>query len=96
MWRRDHRGGALWIAIYGTFVLNFCDFTRNATTRTAIIRGNFFGIPVNMLFFGAIVVVLAGGQFTINGKIIESPADIVADDPQHPAAGARLPGSPRS
>ena len=25
-------GGSLWVSIYGTFVLNFCDFTRNAKT----------------------------------------------------------------
>ena len=81
MWWQIIVGGALWIAIYGTFVLNFCDFTRNATSRTAIIRGNFFGIPLNMLFFGAIVVVLAGAQYKINGQIIESPADIVATIP---------------
>ncbi len=81
MWREIFVGGALWIAIYGTFVLNFCDFTRNAKTKSAITRGNFFGIPLNMLFFGAIVVVLAGGQFKINGEIIESPADIVQTIP---------------
>jgi len=81
MWREIFVGGALWIAIYGTFVLNFCDFTRNAKTKSAITRGNFFGIPLNMLFFGLIVVVLAGGQFKINGEIIESPADIVQTIP---------------
>jgi NCS1 family nucleobase:cation symporter-1 len=81
MWREIFVGGALWIAIYGTFVLNFCDFTRNATSKSAITRGNFFGIPLNMLFFGLIVVVLAGGQFKINGEIIESPADIVQTIP---------------
>ncbi len=81
MWREIFVGGALWIAIYGTFVLNFCDFTRNATSKSAITRGNFFGIPLNMLFFGVIVVVLAGGQFKINGEIIQSPADIVQTIP---------------
>ncbi len=34
-----------------------------------------------MLFFGVIVVVLAGGQFKINGEVIESPADIVQTIP---------------
>jgi nucleobase:cation symporter-1, NCS1 family len=81
MWWHIIVGGTLWIAIYGTFVLNFCDFTRNATSRTAIIRGNFFGIPLNMLFFGAIVVALAGAQYKINGEIIQSPADIVRTIP---------------
>jgi len=68
----------LWVAIYGTFVLNFCDFTRNATSKRAIVKGNFWGIPLNMLVFGSIVITLAGAQFRIDGRIIEAPADIVS------------------
>lgn len=77
MWRQIFVAAALWVAIYATFVLNFCDFTRNAKSRSAITKGNFFGIPLNMLFFGCIVVVLAGGEYRINGTLIESPADVV-------------------
>lgn len=77
MWQAIFAGGALWVAIYATFVLNFCDFTRNSTTRASIIKGNFWGIPINMLFFGVIVIVMAGAQFRISGVVIESPADIV-------------------
>ncbi|HXD28069.1 MAG TPA: NCS1 family nucleobase:cation symporter-1 [Arthrobacter sp.] len=77
MWLTILGGGALWVAIYSTFVLNFCDFTRNARSKGSIVRGNFFGIPLNMLLFGGIVVVLAGAQFRIDGRVIESPADIV-------------------
>jgi len=81
MWLEIFAGGALWVSIYATFVLNFCDFTRASKTRTAIVRGNFWGIPINMLFFGAIVVVLAGAQFKINGVTINSPSDIVQTVP---------------
>ncbi|WP_433876306.1 NCS1 family nucleobase:cation symporter-1 [Sinomonas atrocyanea] len=81
MWLHILGGGALWVSIYGTFVLNFCDFTRSAKTKAAIVKGNFWGIPVNMLLFGAITVVLAGAQFRINGRIITSPSDIVASIP---------------
>jgi NCS1 family nucleobase:cation symporter-1 len=81
MWWQIVVGAALWVAIYGTFVRNFCDFTRNATSPGAITRGNFFGIPLNMLFFGVIVVVLAGAQYKISGEIIESPADIIRTIP---------------
>ncbi|MGP9607902.1 NCS1 family nucleobase:cation symporter-1 [Glutamicibacter sp. 363] len=77
MWVGIFGAAALWVSIYGTFVLNFCDFTRGATSKNAIVRGNFFGIPLNMLFFGAIVVVLTGTQFSINGTIITSPSDVV-------------------
>jgi NCS1 family nucleobase:cation symporter-1 len=81
MWRTIFAGGALWVSIYGTFVLNFCDFTRSAVSRKSIVRGNFWGIPINMLVFGAIVVVLAGGQYKINGTVIETPSDIVGSIP---------------
>ncbi|MBT2549583.1 NCS1 family nucleobase:cation symporter-1 [Arthrobacter sp. ISL-65] len=81
MWRTIFAGGALWVSIYGTFVLNFCDFTRSAVSKKSIVRGNFWGIPINMLLFGAIVVVLAGGQYKINGTIIETPSQIVESIP---------------
>lgn len=81
MWRQIFAGGALWVAIYATFLLNFCDFTRGAKSRSAITRGNFTGIFLNMLFFAGIVVILAGGQYKINGQIIESPGDIVQTIP---------------
>ncbi|MDR4534515.1 NCS1 family nucleobase:cation symporter-1 [Glutamicibacter sp. PS] len=81
MWIAIFGAAALWVSIYGTFVLNFCDFTRGAATKNSIVRGNFFGIPLNMLFFGAIVVVLTGTQFSINGTVIASPSDVVASVP---------------
>ncbi|GHD12453.1 allantoin permease [Zhihengliuella salsuginis] len=81
MWLAILGGAGLWVTIYGTFVLNFCDFTRGAHSKRSIVRGNFYGIPINMLLFGAIVIVLAGSQFKINGTVIESPADIVQTVP---------------
>lgn len=77
MWVRIVEAAALWVVIYGTFVLNFCDFTRGAPSQKSVIRGNFFGIPVNMMFFAIIVVVLAGAQYQIDGTIITSPTDVV-------------------
>ncbi|WP_369046834.1 NCS1 family nucleobase:cation symporter-1 [Sinomonas sp. P10A9] len=81
MWLKVLGGGALWVSIYGTFVLNFCDFTRSARSKKSIVKGNFWGIPINMLLFGTITVVLVGAQFKINGHIIGSPSDIVASIP---------------
>lgn len=83
MWALILKSAALWVVIYGTFLLNFCDFSRNATSQRAIIKGNIFGIPFNMLFFAAIVVVLAGSQYTIDGTIIDSPAEVVQAIPNH-------------
>lgn len=77
MWIQILGGASLWVAVYGTFLLNFCDFTRSAPSRRAIVRGNFWGIPLNVAFFGIIAVVLAGGQFRIDGRVISSPVDVV-------------------
>lgn len=77
MWLQILEGAALWVVIYGTFVLNFCDFTRSAKSRRSITWGNLIGIPVNMLFFAGIVVVLSGAQFSIDGRVITDVSDIV-------------------
>lgn len=81
MWLTIVGGAGLWISIYGTFVLNFCDFTRSAVSKEGMVRGNFWGIPINMLLFAVIVVVLVGCEFSINGTIIEGPADVIATIP---------------
>ena len=81
MWLQILGGASLWVAIYGTFVLNFCDFTRGAKSRQAVVMGNFWGLPINMLFFGIIVVILTGGQLAIDGTLIQSPTDIVQKIP---------------
>lgn len=81
MWVQVFAGGALWLAIYGTLVLNFCDFARSSPCRKTIRKGNFWGLPVNILVFAVISFVLAGGQLTLDGRLIESPTDIIATLP---------------
>lgn len=81
MWIHIGEAAALWVVIYGTFVLNFCDFTRGAPNRKAVLKGNFFGIPINMMFFAVIVIVLSASEYSINGMIIESPSDVVEQIP---------------
>jgi len=77
MWHEILAGASGWVAIYGTFVLNFCDFTRGAKSKRSIVLGNIAGIPVNTIFFGCIVVLLAGGRFTVDGTVIAGPEDVV-------------------
>ncbi|WP_110949828.1 NCS1 family nucleobase:cation symporter-1 [Pseudomonas bohemica] len=81
MWRSIFAGGALWLAIYGTLILNFCDFSRSAPSKKTIRKGNFWGLPVNVLLFAFITVVICGAQFSINGQIIQSPTDIIKTIP---------------
>lgn len=81
MWRSIFAGSALWLAIYGTLILNFCDFSRSAPSKKTIRKGNFWGLPVNVLLFAFITVVICGAQFSINGQIIQSPTDIIKTIP---------------
>lgn len=81
MWLKVLGAAALWVSLYGTMILNFCDFTRNCPDRRTISVGNFWGLPVNMLGFALIAVVLAGAQFSIDGKLVQSPTEIVASIP---------------
>ena len=83
-WVQILGAASLWVALYGTFVLNFCDFTRGTTSRSAVIKGNFWGIPINMLVFGLVVVILTGGQLSIDGTLINSPVDIIQKIPSKP------------
>ena len=84
MWAMIFAGACLWVVIYGTFALNVCDFTRAVGTKRAVVIGNFTGILLNTMFFAVIVVILAGGELYLSGKIITSPADIVSTI-AHPA-----------
>lgn len=81
MWREIFAGAALWVSIYATFLLNFCDFTRNSTSRRSIVTGTFAGILINVVYFGLLSVIMAGASFKINGEVIESPADVVNEIP---------------
>ncbi|WP_230958776.1 hypothetical protein [Burkholderia stagnalis] len=53
-------GGALWLAIYGTLALNFCDFARPSPSAWTVRVGHFRGLPVNILVFATVSFVLAG------------------------------------
>ncbi|MFJ3485275.1 NCS1 family nucleobase:cation symporter-1 [Pseudomonas sp. NPDC090202] len=81
MWRSIFAGSALWLAIYGTLILNFCDFSRSAPSKKMIRKGNFWGLPINVLLFAFITVIISGAQFSIDGTVIESPTDIIKTIP---------------
>lgn len=76
------QAGRCGLAIYGTLILNFSDFSRSSPCCKTIKVGNFWGLPVNILVFAGITVLLCGAQFQINGQIIESPTQIIASIPK--------------
>lgn len=74
-------GAFLLVATYATMLLNYCDFTRFAKSAKSVIRGNFWGIPVNFAAFAAISITMTIGTVVAFGEAITDPALILAKVP---------------
>jgi len=84
-------GGAMWwemlgaagltISTYGALMLNFCDFSRFAPDNRAVVRGNFWGLPVNFTAFAMVSIVVTAGSYSLFGEVITDPAEIIAKVP---------------
>lgn len=68
---------ALTITYFSTLLLNFCDFSRFAPDRRTVVRGNFWGLPVNFLAFAVVTVVCTAGSIAVFGEAITDPVAIV-------------------
>jgi NCS1 family nucleobase:cation symporter-1 len=53
--------------------LNFSDFARYCRTYKDVKTGNFWGLPVNFLFFSIITVIVVSGTIPVFGKMIADP-----------------------
>ncbi|MGY2746791.1 NCS1 family nucleobase:cation symporter-1 [Arthrobacter sp. UYCu723] len=74
-------GAFLLVATYATMLLNYCDFTRFAKSARSVVRGNFWGIPVNFAAFAAISITMTIGTVVVFGEAITDPALILARVP---------------
>ncbi|NGO68331.1 cytosine permease [Streptomyces boncukensis] len=66
------------LSIYGTLMLNFCDFSRFAPDQRTVRRGNFWGLPVNSTAFLLLTVVVTAGSMKVYGEAITDPAELIA------------------
>lgn len=66
----------LMIGLLSTLMLNFSDFARFAPSRRAVVRGNFWGLPVNWTLFGLTSVIISAGSVAVFGRVIVNPADL--------------------
>jgi len=69
---------ALTITYFSTLLLNFCDFSRFAPNRSTVVRGNFWGLPVNFMAFAVVTVAVTAGSIAVFGEAITDPVEIVA------------------
>ncbi|SIS14959.1 NCS1 family nucleobase:cation symporter-1 [Williamsia sterculiae] len=73
---------ALVVSYFSGPMLNFGDFSRYASSFGEVKKGNFWGLPVNFLFFSLLVVCTVSAGATVigkddSGKIITDPVHIV-------------------
>lgn len=66
------------LATYGTLMLNFCDFSRNAPDQKTVRRGNFWGLPINSTAFALLSVIVTAGSMQVFGEAITDPAELLA------------------
>jgi NCS1 family nucleobase:cation symporter-1 len=69
---------ALTITYFSTLLLNFCDFSRFAPDRRTVVRGNFWGLPINFLAFAVVTVAVTAGSLAVFGEAITDPVEIVS------------------
>ncbi|UJF17825.1 NCS1 family nucleobase:cation symporter-1 [Vibrio sp. SS-MA-C1-2] len=65
------------IAYFAAVVINFGDFTRNVKTEAELKKGNWYGLPGNVLIFSIIALFVTAGTAVVFGENLTNPADII-------------------
>ena len=68
---------ALVVSYFSGPMLNFGDFSRYGRTFKAVKKGNFWGLPVNFVFFSLLTVLTAAATLPVYGKLITDPVETV-------------------
>ena len=69
---------ATWITYFAALYLNFCDFSRYATNRQAVTRGNLWGLPVNLILFSLVAGITTIAAYQVYGEVLLHPEQISA------------------
>ncbi|AXC48721.1 nitrate reductase [Paracoccus suum] len=69
---------ATWITYFAALYLNFCDFSRYATSERAVRVGNMWGLPVNLLAFCLVAGVTTTAAYSVYGEVLLHPDQISA------------------
>lgn len=82
----EYEGGVLvaFLAIFGTMVayfaavvINFGDFARFVKDEKQMKKGNFWGLPGNIILFSFIALIVTAGTVVVFGETLTNPVDIV-------------------
>jgi cytosine/uracil/thiamine/allantoin permease len=64
---------ATWITYFAALYLNFCDFSRYATSESALRKGNLWGLPINLLAFCLVAGVTTTAAFSVYNEVLLHP-----------------------
>ncbi|GAA1495337.1 NCS1 family nucleobase:cation symporter-1 [Paeniglutamicibacter kerguelensis] len=78
MWGMFITAVALVVSYFAGTTLNFADFSRLLKSPKSMKRGNFLGLPVNLMIFALVTVVTTSGGFEVFGEMIMDPVHLVA------------------
>lgn len=69
---------ALVVSYFSGPMLNFGDFSRYGKSFDAVKKGNFWGLPVNFLFFSLLTVITSAATVPVFGELITDPVHTVS------------------
>jgi NCS1 family nucleobase:cation symporter-1 len=69
---------ATWITYFAALYLNFCDFSRYAPDKATVLKGNLWGLPINLLLFSLVAGVTTIAAFNVYGEVLIHPDEISA------------------
>jgi nucleobase:cation symporter-1, NCS1 family len=68
---------ALVVSYFSGPMLNFGDFSRYGKSFDAVKKGNFWGLPINFIFFSLLTVVTTAATLPVFGELITDPVHTV-------------------
>lgn len=69
---------ATWITYFAALYLNFCDFSRYAPNKRAVLTGNLWGLPVNLILFSLVAGITTTSAFAVYHEALLHPDEISA------------------
>ncbi len=69
---------ATWVTYFAALYLNFCDFSRYATSEAALRKGNMWGLPINLLAFCLVAGITTTAAYQVYGEVLLYPDQISA------------------
>lgn len=69
---------ATWVTYFAALYLNFCDFSRYATSEAAVRKGNMWGLPINLLAFCLVAGITTTAAYQVYGEVLLYPDQVSA------------------